>query len=104
MRTSDGRLVQVKSVWHLPHRSRQNLGRIAEGFAGDLGNDLVGRGLAAEAVVADESLMADGRHLDGVAVPHNGQGRQDGPRGEVGIVDEPAGLVEHLLVLELDGL
>ncbi len=35
-RRRDGSLVQVKSVWHLPHRRRQNLGDIAEGFAGDI--------------------------------------------------------------------
>lgn len=35
-RPSDGSLVQVKSVWHLPHRRRQNLGDIAKGFAGDI--------------------------------------------------------------------
>jgi hypothetical protein len=35
-RPGDGSLVQVKSVWHLPHRQRQNLGDIAEGFTGDI--------------------------------------------------------------------
>jgi hypothetical protein len=35
-RPGDGSLVQVKSVWHLPHRQRQNVGNIAEGFAGDI--------------------------------------------------------------------
>ena len=35
-RPGDGSLVQVKSVWHLPHRRRQNLGDIAEGFVGDI--------------------------------------------------------------------
>ncbi len=35
-RPGDGSLVQVKSVWHLPHRRRQNLGDIAEGFGGDI--------------------------------------------------------------------
>src|SRR4051794_18259131 len=31
-RPGDGSLVQVKSVWHLPHRRRQSLGHIARGF------------------------------------------------------------------------
>jgi hypothetical protein len=35
-RPGDGSLVQVKSVWHLPHRRRQNLGDIAKGFSGDI--------------------------------------------------------------------
>jgi hypothetical protein len=30
------RYFQVKSVWHLPHRRRQNLGRITRDFAGDI--------------------------------------------------------------------
>jgi hypothetical protein len=35
-RPGDGSPIQVKSVWHLPHRQRQNLGNIAKGFAGDI--------------------------------------------------------------------
>ena len=44
----------------------------------------------------DQALVADGRHLDGVAVLHHGKGRQDGARGEVGVLDRPTGLVEDL--------
>jgi hypothetical protein len=28
--------IQVKAVWHLPHRRRQNLGKIAEPFGGEI--------------------------------------------------------------------
>jgi hypothetical protein len=34
--SSPQRLVQVKSVWHLPHRTRQNLGDIAADFSGEI--------------------------------------------------------------------
>ena len=43
-----------------------------------------------------QTLVADGRHLDGVAVLHHGKSRQDGTRGEIGVLDRPAGLVEDL--------
>ena len=70
----------------------------------NLHDDAVGRGHAIEAVVADKPLVANGRHLDGVAVPHDSHGGEDGPAGEVGIVDGAAGLVEHQVLGERDGL
>ena len=37
VRTADGdRYVQVKAVWHLPHRRRQYLGTIAQAFTGEI--------------------------------------------------------------------
>jgi hypothetical protein len=48
VRRDDGGHVQVKAVWHLPHRRRQNLGRITNDFAGDI----LGRGVQSRASCA----------------------------------------------------
>ena len=52
----------------------------------------------------DQPLVADRRHLDGVAVLHHRQGRQDGAQGEVGVVDRPPGLIEDLPGCQRDRL
>jgi hypothetical protein len=62
-RPGDGSLVQVKSVWHLPHRQRQNLGDIADGFTGDIWVVEFARDLSVQCVRTLPGAAFAGRRL-----------------------------------------
>ena len=75
------------------------------GVAFHLHHDFVGRRFAAdESPQTGNPLLTDGRHLNGVAVVHDGHGRYDAVKGKVGVVDGRIGSVKDLLHREMNGL